>query len=481
MKRKHVWQRFMALCLAMVLVLGLSACGGKSEGEEAKPQGETAGTTEGEGTGGGEDKVTIRWVAAGWSMNDKANKIIQKWNEIHPEVEVEYIELSSSVDETFLANLDTMISGGEVVDVVYLEQSDIYKRAISGGVLPMDEYIQAAGDDYEDMYGSLAVKMFSYDGHVIGVPYAGNTFKVFYNKTMTDAANIQIPENWSYEEFLETAKKLNDPENGVYGCVWPFNWADTVHIMAENSGWSMIKEQEDGTIAPNFDDEILKKCMQDLYNLSAVDKVSPDLATIKAESLNRRWALANQQAAMIVDGPYTLVYLQNYMYDDPGAGELEFELGVTNIPYMDENGKDVSYYRVNAGFYIPKSSAHPAEAYEFEKFVCNYCAEEGANYMPVFKDADMKLATKTFTEYTAADGEQHTEVYSQEVAEGAVAVDFESHLVRYNYNPEYADKVSLMTTLYDEQYALFMNGEMEIDDWVSMMQEMGAMELSNAN
>ena len=38
-----------------------------------------------------------------------------------------------------------------------------------------------------------------------------------------------------------------------------------------------------------------------------------------------------------------------------------------------------------------------------------------------------------------------------------------------------------MYTLFNEQYALFLNGEMELTEWVEMMQDLGEMEIANAN
>ena len=456
-------KRALLILLALAMVLSMVACGsGKTDEEES-------------GT------VTLRWVGAGWSQNDKATKIIEKWNAVHPEIQVEYIELGTTVDEGYLTNLDTMIAGGEVVDVTYMTYADVYNRVMNGGALALDEYITAAGDDYEAMYGTLSTAMLTYDNAIYGVPYAGNTFKVFYNKTMTDAAGITIPETWSIDEFTAAAKALTDTDNGVYGCIFPYTWTDIIYAAAELSGWQKVTVDADGNVAPNFDDEIFTTCMQWAYDLAAVEGVTPDLATYKAESINRRQALATGQAAMIIDGPYTLVWLQNYMYNDPGEGELGFELGVTNIPYATEAGKDVSYNTVAGAFYVPKSAKHPAEAYEFMKFLCNECAEEAANYMPIYSEADMEAATKSFTEYTDAEGNQHTDVYPLDVAVAAVATPFESHIGRYNYDPTLSQYTSLMSTLFDEQYALFMNGEMELTEWVEMMQELGATEIANVN
>ena len=428
-----------------------------------------------------DDEITLTWVGAGWAQNDKANKIIAKWNQIHPEIKVNYIDLGTTVDTAYLTNFDTMVGGGETVDVTYLTYSDVYKRVINGGALALDEYIAAAGDNYEAMYGTLSTAMLSYDGGVYGVPYAGNTFKVFYNKTIMDAAGIEIPETWSTEEFTAIAKQLNDPENGFYGCIFPSTWESINYLAAELSGWQMVKVAEDGKIIPNFDDEIFKAAMTWAHDLAFIEGVTPDMATILSESIARRQVLANGGCAMIIDGPYTLVWLQNYMFNDPGEGPLDFELGVTNVPYITESGKEVSYNTIAGAFYVPKTSAHPAEAYEFEKFVCNECCEESANYMPIYRDADMAAATKSFTEYTDAQGVQHSEVYPLDVAVAAVSTPFEAHIGHYAYDPSLSTYVSLMTTLFNEQYSLYMTDEMELDDWVTMMQDLGAAEIANAN
>jgi len=456
-------KRIMMLLMAMILVLSAVGCG--KSGENETPDG----------------PVSLRWVGAGWSQNDKANKIIEKWNAIHPDIAVEYVELGTAVDEAYLKNLDTMIAGGEVVDVTYITYADVYNRVINGGALALDEYITAAGDDYEAMYGSLSTSMLSYQDEIYGVPYAGNTFKVFYNKTMTDAAGITIPETWSIEEFTEAAKKLNKPAEGVYGCIFPYTWDAICYVPAEVSGWQMVKKLDDGTIVPNFDDEVFKKCIEWANNLAAVEGVTPDMATYKAESINRRQALATGNAAMIIDGPYTLVWLQNYMFNDPGEGELGFELGVTNVPYATDAGAEVSYNTVAGAFYVPKSAKYPAEAYEFAKFVCNECPEEAANYMPIYKEADMEAATKSFTEYTDANGNQHTDVYPLDVAVSAVATPYEAHIGHFNYDPSLSQYTSLMSTLFTEQYSLYLNGEMELGEWIEMMQDLGANEISNAN
>jgi len=426
-----------------------------------------------------DEEVTLTWVGAGWLQNDKAGKIIAKWNAIHPDIKVNYVDQGNTVDQAYLTNFDVMVGGGQVVDVTYMTYGDVYNRILNGGALPLDEYIAAAGDDYEAMYGSLTTTLLNYNGSIYGVPYAGNTFKVFYNKDMVAAKGITIPETWSIEEFREIAKQLTDKENGINGVTFPYGWQDIIYAPANLSGWFMTKRDADGNIVPNFEDETFKKVMQWAKDLADVDGSSPSLATIMAESINRRRTLMTGTAAMILDGPYTLVWTQNFMFNDPGEGKLNFELGVAELPYATEDGKNVSYNTIAGAFYVPKTAKYPAEAYEFAKFICNECPEEAANYMPIFAGADMAAATKSFTEYTDSKGEQHSEVYPLETAIAAVATPYEAYIGKYNYDPSLAAANSLCYNLFETNYALFLNGEMDLDTWTAMMQELAAGEIAN--
>jgi ABC-type glycerol-3-phosphate transport system substrate-binding protein len=128
-------KKFMSLVLTLALAAGVMACGSKEEPATPAPAETGAQENEGEeAASGSPEGITLRWVGAGWSQNDKATNIIAKWNAIHPDIAVDYIELGIAVDEGYLTNLDTMISGGEVVDLTYLTYDDVYKRVIIGGL-----------------------------------------------------------------------------------------------------------------------------------------------------------------------------------------------------------------------------------------------------------------------------------------------------------------------------------------------------------
>lgn len=482
-------KKIVAMLLCVILVLSVFAGCSSNKGSTAQDTTAAADTTAaGETTGEdttaeetSDEVITLTWVGAGWAANDKAKNCIAKWEEQNPNIKVNYIELGSAVDTEYLKNLDVMVAAGETVDITYLGIGDLYNRVLNGGAQEISTQIAASGDDFEAMYGGLATTMLTYNDEVYGVPYCNNTFKVFYNKTMVEEAGITIPETWTLEEFTEIAKQVDAANGDAYGCIFPSTWSDLCYAAAQVAGWTLVTTDESGAVVPNFEDETFQSVLQWVKDLADVDGVSPSYATIKSESLNRRMALANGQTAMIVDGPYTLVWMNNYMFNDPGEGALSFELGVAELPVATEEAKNVSFESLVGAFYVPKSAKYAAEAYEFAKFICNECLIESACYMPTYTEANMEDATQSLRTFVDTNGDVHEDIYAQEVAEKAVTCPGESHLAYWNYDPSMAAYTSLMTTLFDEQYTLFLTGEMDMAEWSAYMQDLGATEIANAN
>jgi len=471
-------KKVLAILLALAMIIACVGCAGK------KQSGDSTDTTTTDQTSKQEEpkQVTLRWVGAGLLANEKADTLIQRWEAQNPNVKVEYNELGSLVNEEYLKNLDVMIASGEQIDLTYLGTTDLLVRALNGAALPINDAIQQNGDDFEADYGGLAKSMLTVDGNIYGVPYANNTFKVFYNKTMTDAKGITIPDKWSIDEFTEIAKKLNDPANKVWGCIFPSTWSALCYAPAEVAGWTMVKKDSSGKFVPNFDDQLFKTSMQWVYDLAMTHKVSPSYATIKAESLNRRVALATKQTAMIVDGPYTLVFLQNYMFNDPGAGPLDFELGVTELPYItEEAGNNSSFLSLVGAFWFPKTGKNLLEAYQFARFICNGNFDKGT-YMPAYTKADMKAATDVLINFVDSKGQEHRDIYPYEIALKAVTVPNESYISYWNIDPTiFAKYVPALYTLFNEQYSTYLTGEVSLEQFVETMQKLGAAEIANVN
>lgn len=423
-----------------------------------------------------EETVTLKWYGCGNEANGMADKILEKWSEAHPEIQVEYTELSTLWDDDSLKNLDIMIAGGEEFDIVGgINYNLLYPRILNGAVMPLTEAIESSGDDYAEKFGGLSTTMLSYEDEIYGVPMNQTSFKVLYNKTLFEEKGITIPDNWTLEEFTEIAEQLTEDDR--YGCVYAPTWSQLTYAPAQVAGWEMVKTDENGEVVPNFDDPLFRSNMEWLYDLTVESDSAPSYAIMKAESLNRRIVFAQKKAAMIVDSEYSLSWLKIYMFDDPGEGALDFEIGVAELPIVSEAGENVQYSQLSSCMWVPRTSNHLEEAYTFIKFV----AEETATEAIPVSDSESALtdSVKLFTSYTDSKGEEHTDVYPEEEIRNWVDSSYESHLAHWDYDPALAAYTTVASTVYEEQYSAYFVGDITIDELVKVLNETCEMEFSN--
>ena len=182
--------------LAMIgmtaVLFGLTACGNKQESKSA------------------EGKTTIRF--ASWDTADDVDaqqKMVDKFNEEHPDIQV--------VLEAYGSEFDTKISAsmgsGDAPDVMYMWNYPAYHD----GLEPLDSYIEKEGEDYKKNFYSTLWNYNSYDGQIYGLPVGFTTHCVYYNKDLFEKAGVEEPKDgWTWEDLEEKAKKINEA-TGVKG------------------------------------------------------------------------------------------------------------------------------------------------------------------------------------------------------------------------------------------------------------------------
>ena len=182
--------------LAMIgmtaVLFGLTACGNKQESKSA------------------EGKTTIRF--ASWDTADDVDaqqKMVDKFNEEHPDIQV--------VLEAYGSDFDTKISAsmgsGDAPDVMYMWNYPAYHD----GLEPLDSYIEKEGEEYKKNFYSTLWNYNSYDGQIYGLPVGFTTHCVYYNKDLFEKAGVEEPKDgWTWEDLEEKAKKINEA-TGVKG------------------------------------------------------------------------------------------------------------------------------------------------------------------------------------------------------------------------------------------------------------------------
>ncbi|MDR0637087.1 MAG: extracellular solute-binding protein [Treponema sp.] len=460
-------KRITIMTLAMTLVASISLAAGSRQQQQAQPS-------------EGPQPVTLKWVGFGFEANQTAANLIERYKKAAPNVTIEYQELGSVADTDGLARLDTLIAGGQQIDLVYLTTSDLMRRAVNGAALPLNDAIAANGDNFEADYGKLGANATAFQGNIYGVPRAGNTFKVFYNKTLADANGITVPNQMTMAEFLAVTKQFAAVPGLKYPACIQALWVQITYGAASIAGWQMVKKDASGRIVTNFDDQRFRDSIKFYHDFARVEHLAPDAATYAAESLNRRRALALGETGLILDGPYALIWLQGFQFNDPGEGKLGFEIGVSELPVLTEADKTKSSYNELAGaFYAPSTCKNLLEAYRFMRFVCNDNFDINGTYMPVYSDANLETAVSTFTRFTDSKGNLHTDIYPVETAIKAVTVPNDSFLGVFPVDPSLINYVPSLDALLEEQLTLYLNDEMTLDAFIADITKRGQEILDN--
>lgn len=188
MIRRKTATRLVALVALGALGAGLAACAPSTSGGE---------------TGGDAENTTI--TVWSWRTEDvkQYEEIFDLYEESNPGVTVEFKAFKNTEYNQILT---TGLAGSEGPDVVQLKsygglQALIDSNSIIevGSAIPaLEEFPPATVQALSDIN----------TGDVYGVPFAVNTFQVFYNTEIFDEHDLEVPTTW--DEFLEVSQTLKD-------------------------------------------------------------------------------------------------------------------------------------------------------------------------------------------------------------------------------------------------------------------------------
>ena len=211
-----------------------------------------------------------------------------KFEEEHP-----WITLNKIVKEGDPGNeFYQAVAAGNAPDLVNCSftMMDTYMK--SGILEPLNAYT-----DNWDEWGNFTkeyVDMFTLDGNVYGVPYTVAPMLFGYNKALFEEAGIEkLPETW--DEALEAAKKINDPDNQIAGyATLAAEWTEWFfQYYVWQAGGDLTKQNEDGTAELTFTDPAVMEAAKYYHQLRKYDVLQSDL-TLKFTDLVTNFGLGKR-------------------------------------------------------------------------------------------------------------------------------------------------------------------------------------------
>jgi multiple sugar transport system substrate-binding protein len=321
--RKLTRRDFLKLGATGVAAATLASCGGGAEepapeepagGEE--PVSEEAPSTE---------AVEINFLSWGDIVDVPAWGILaDMYMERNPNVTVNITPVPSSEGGTFYAKLRTMIAGGETPHVASSQGWEWQPFADDGVLAPLDPYIEA--ENFTAAYPDIQAITDSTvrDGQRYLVPLQIGMMLMFYIKSHFDEAGLDYPtENWTVQEFLDTAMKLTDlsADTKKFGYEANNLYARDIHWIMSSGVREFDKLIDPTTSQFNQPEivEILQMMVSDVFNGDTRVAPSP------ADQEGGANALTTGNVAMKYEGPWFFPQLDNPELRESGK-ELDFDV-----------------------------------------------------------------------------------------------------------------------------------------------------------
>ena len=316
---------------------------------------------------GEKTKVTFyMWAADAEQEFDRA--IVAQYEEEHPDIDIEenYIPYAE-----YLSKINTMAAAGSMPDIFNLPEGNVFEWGEKGALLDLKPLYDNAGVKPEDV--SVDSAIFSTDNQIWSVGYNVTTMCMYYNKDMLKEAGIDLPSTdaaspWSWDEFVENAKKITKDSNGngpddegfdpdsisVYGTMMPTDWVKFIALLHTN-GVGILNEAGDalGISTPEGIEVI-----QAIADLGNTIHCAPSSAMAKGAFSDASAMLMNGQVAMVIDGGWALA---NYTNEG-------FDVGVAPVPAFQQ-AADISW---TAGLCMSPNAAENEAAFDFYQYFTNF-------------------------------------------------------------------------------------------------------------
>lgn len=265
--------------------------------------------------------ITLEFLAWGDNADIPAwEELVKRYKEIAPNVTINTTPVADP-NNAFYPKLQTMIAGGVPPDISSFQGWEWQTYADQDVLAPIDDYVNA-NPYFKQVYpeGVASIEgTTKRGGKRYLIPLQRAAMLMFYAKRPFEEAGLPFPtDDWTFDEFLETARKLTDPAKRRWGIQANGNWFRDI-------GWIRLtgKQEFDSLYDPRksmFNQpeivEIVQKVASDWYHL---DKIAPTPAELQGGANT----FQTGNCAMKYEGPWSFPVL--------------------NSPKLREEGKNIPF------------------------------------------------------------------------------------------------------------------------------------------
>jgi len=389
---------FLASLLAATLLAG---CGGgaKKGGESTTPQTQQPTQQQPQQTETPKAEPVSIEFWGWWSSETRMptiNKIVDKWNSEHPDIQVTYTFVPfGEMNTKYLAS----VAGGNPPDMVV--SPDIFTSIQRGENGQAMELSSLGALDLKDLYyPNFWDAVTTDDGKIYALPWVGETKFLYYNKQLFREAGLD-PEKGpvTWDDLWTMAEKLDKWEGsklvqmGFHPLMGNFGFQGWVW----NAGGLLFQNDETPTINADKNVEVLEwiKKWTDRYGYDVFSGFKGSFGT------GPQHAFIQGKIGMVVE---TATFEKEIKTNAP-----TLEYGVVPVPTPDGKQHQNASYSGGFSVELPVGSKHPQQALEFAKYWTQEAAviwAQEQNDFPAYTKAVETITTPEFKR--AADNMQYT-------------------------------------------------------------------------
>ena len=134
------------------------------------------------------------------------------------------------------------LQAGDELDIVYGTVAQLKVFYDAGVLSSLDELASAASYDIKSVFGDSAAVYD--DGLTYGLPAFTDVWCTFINTKVFENAGVEIPsaEGWTWEKYIETAQKLTNIDEEIYGSLMLdydcYNYTASATASSSSTAWA---------------------------------------------------------------------------------------------------------------------------------------------------------------------------------------------------------------------------------------------------
>ncbi len=298
-----------------------------------------------------------------WGDDAEANMKMDLANQYMAENPNVHIEFEYCNGSDYLTKLQTWLSSNDAPDVFGIANDHLVICQDSEMFEDLAPYIEADGLqdlwDYESAVSAYTLK----NGRLAAAPFVNKTFAIAYNKNLFDQAGVEYPTaDWTEEDMLDAAQKINDLGDDIYGLRWGVRVPEFYRNLYGNNFYDL---QE---YTMNVKDNAEFKAAVTMFSDSILNGLAPD----ETEGAISTGGFETGNFGMALSATWDIAVYQNSV-------EGAFEWDVVELPNNTEFGtRWLSTLRAN-GWCMNSSTEEKDAAWDFIKFLStSEASAEGA-------------------------------------------------------------------------------------------------------